>query len=253
MGNIKICKHYNAEIDGTNYKCEYCEKQNKKVKTSIILLVLMGVLITITALVMFLNTDYVIELANVLIVEALISLIIMMFLIYFEKEKSKKEKEIEILDKYESYNMLKNIKFVCGLPFLNKDDICNMYINDNYITVVRTNDNKEIKLNIKKVLSFGKYTEEEINKMAVNKNGNIIGRGILGGLILGPVGAFLGATSAIGSKQEIIVDNDKTNFIIINYSGDTENYAINFKYKSSNNLETFVNNVNTLLPNKIEL
>jgi len=63
------------------------------------------------------------------------------------------------------------------------------------------------------IISLYQKSQEEI----IRTNKSVIGRAVVGGLILGPLGAIVGGMSGIGSKEKFI---NKT-FLIINY-WDTE-------------------------------
>jgi hypothetical protein len=64
-------------------------------------------------------------------------------------------------------------------------------------------------LHFKQVISLKETTQQELS--ATDKS--VIGRGIVGGLILGPIGAIVGGMSGIGTKTKV---KDKK-YLIINY------------------------------------
>ncbi len=59
------------------------------------------------------------------------------------------------------------------------------------------------------IISLEKTTESELIKM----DKSVIGRAVVGGLILGPLGAIIGGISGIGTKEKI----SEKNYLIINF------------------------------------
>lgn len=115
-------------------------------------------------------------------------------------------------------------KYLQGLPNINVGDICKLsFDNENLIIqaikvsgIIKSKVNviNTFKINNKKIISF-----DLINKSNIEtKSKSVIGRGIAGGLIFGPVGAIIGGIS--GTKQDI-KSNDEF-FLNISYYGVNE-------------------------------
>lgn len=80
----------------------------------------------------------------------------------------------------------------------------------------------EVHLKYNKITGINVITEKEI----LEKNKSVVGRAVLGGVLLGPLGAILGGMSGIGSKGKA----DKHYFIVINYkSKDDDIKVISFE------------------------
>lgn len=64
-------------------------------------------------------------------------------------------------------------------------------------------------INNSQIISLKRTSHEEL----VNANKSVIGRAVVGGLILGPLGAIVGGMSGIGSKEKFV----NKNYFIINF------------------------------------
>lgn len=67
----------------------------------------------------------------------------------------------------------------------------------------------EVHLKYDQITGINVITEKDI----LEKSKSVVGRAVLGGVLLGPLGAIVGGMSGIGSKEKI----DKHYFIVINY------------------------------------
>ena len=84
----------------------------------------------------------------------------------------------------------------------------------------RINKNKgPIYLEYSKITKFGTVNEKEITE----KDKSVIKRGLAGGLLLGPIGAVIGAVEGTGSKKKVTYKS----FFVFNYtSGDGEEKSL---------------------------
>lgn len=93
-----------------------------------------------------------------------------------------------------------------GIPFMNQGQMVNVYLYPDKITI---NDNYTIPLRDITNLNIG--TEKEI----AEKNRSVIGRAVVGGAVLGPLGAVVGGMSEVKNKQ---VTKEKC-LLVIDYKG----------------------------------
>ena len=94
---------------------------------------------------------------------------------------------------------------VKGLPSVNAGRLCKIFIDGDSLKVsiadggvVKIKWGKTFTIPIKNVISFDVVSQKEI----AQKSKSVIGRGIAGGLIFGPVGAIIGGMSGIGAKEQ---------------------------------------------------
>lgn len=81
-------------------------------------------------------------------------------------------------------------------------------------------------LNYSQITAIERMSDIQIQKYEKSKS--VIGRGIVGGLLLGYLGATIGAISGTGSKQ--IIEREIHHYVIINYTSSSgEIKAISFK------------------------
>jgi len=80
-----------------------------------------------------------------------------------------------------------------------------------------------------------KVTIEHKDSIIRNKERSVIGRAVVGGLLLGPIGAVVGGLSALKQGQEIILPDS---IVTIHYKSDTDNAEIFFSCKKENLKDT---------------
>jgi len=73
-------------------------------------------------------------------------------------------------------------------------------------------------------LSF--WTVERQEEVVAKQSKSVIGRALIGGILLGPLGAIVGGITGIGDKTVKLYDVD--NIVSISYSQDNQNYMILF-------------------------
>lgn len=91
------------------------------------------------------------------------------------------------------------------------------------------------------------WTIEQKNQIIAKKSKSIIGRALIGGAILGPVGAVVGGMTGIGEKTTKVSDID--NVISLSYIDEGKEVMILFSSKDEKVKEA-VNFLNRNLPNK---
>jgi len=93
-----------------------------------------------------------------------------------------------------------------GIPFMNQGALVNIYLYPDKITV----GDKHI-IPFKDIKNLSVCTEKEVQE----KSRSVIGRGVVGGVLLGPVGAIVGGLSGVKNKQT----TKETCYLVIDYQG----------------------------------
>jgi len=118
-----------------------------------------------------------------------------------------------------------NLVFVDGLDTFSKGEAVELayYEDDNEVRIKsRINKKKSIMhLNLNKISAAQYISETDIKE----KSKSVCGRAIVGGLILGPLGAIIGGMSGIGNKEK----SSEVYYIVINYKSNDEDKAISFE------------------------
>lgn len=118
-----------------------------------------------------------------------------------------------------------NLTFVDGLNAFNKGEAVELalYEDDNEIRVKSRIDKKKpiAHLKLDKITKAQLISEKDI----IEKSKSVGGRAIVGGLLLGPLGAIIGGMSGIGNKKTA------TNrmYIVVNYRSNEEDKALSFE------------------------
>jgi len=120
-----------------------------------------------------------------------------------------------------------------GIPGAPQHSLANLFFTDEKI-IIETNKNF-FELNYSQVTAAEGVRKSDLLK----KDKSVIARGVMGGLLLGPIGAIIGGMSGIGQKKI------KGDFLIINYlsSGEAEPKVLIFDVKNilkANKLAKFV-------------
>jgi hypothetical protein len=109
-----------------------------------------------------------------------------------------------------------------GISWLPQHSLASMYFTDEKMII--ESKKMTFELNYDQVTAAEGVTKTDL----LTKDKSVIGRGIAGGLILGPVGAIVGGMSGVGQKKI------KGDFLIINYlsSGQSEPNVLIFDVKN---------------------
>ncbi len=162
---------------------------------SVIWIIIWGICIVVSFLSK--ETSY----ASVFIILALIGLIPF----FFGRKKS--------TDDVSSNCLRISVQYVDGINFLIKDTICYLNLFNNHPDVLliqaTTNVQQNIQLSINQITNIGIFTETEI----IERNNNVIGGSIAGGLLFGSLGAIIGGMSALQTKKTRVAHN----YLVINY------------------------------------
>ena len=123
-------------------------------------------------------------------------------------------------------------------------DFCEIKLKKDCLIVEKGIIKKEIVLNepIKKLhLELNReYTPEE--KAIIEKDKSVIGRAVVGGLLLGPVGAIVGGMSGIGTKKENVIvqkEDEKIYIKIFSPSHQSSKTNLFFLVNKHNNKEAY--------------
>lgn len=109
-----------------------------------------------------------------------------------------------------------------GLPGLEGKELAKLFFADKNL-VVRVGK-KAYELDYKKITAVASGNKSDLLK----KDRSVIGRGIAGGILLGPVAAIIGGMSAVGKQKHI-----KGDFLILNYiSGEDKEQTLIFDLKN---------------------
>lgn len=116
-------------------------------------------------------------------------------------------------------NNIKNRKvcfaFVSGIDnlFTIENEVVNVTIdrlNGKLLIVSRLNKKRSASLALNKITDVRDVTDVQIKE--VDKS--VVGRAVVGGLLMGPLGSIIGGMSGIGGKKEV---QSKHHFVIISY------------------------------------
>lgn len=117
-----------------------------------------------------------------------------------------------------------------GLDHFNKDELAYVSLDDELERIIISqayNAKPEVYLKYSQITNVDFLSEKEM----IEKNKSVCGRAVVGGIVLGPLGALVGGMSGIGSKNKTSMDY----YMIINYksSADDEIKVIRLKELSS--------------------
>jgi len=127
--------------------------------------------------------------------------VVLMFLAVRKDSQGKHTENGERIEYFLSANAFGSIPSNVAVRAILKQDSIYFYMKNDNTTNVTLRYNK---------ISAVKLTS---SKEIQQKSKSVGGRAVLGGIVLGPIGAIVGGMSGIGSKQENIVHN----YIVINY------------------------------------
>lgn len=96
-------------------------------------------------------------------------------------------------------------------------------------------------LQLSKITAVTKLNEKEI----IEKSKSVAGRAVVGGIVLGPVGALVGGMSGIGNKQR----SDYKTYLVINYTSNGDTNAISLEIVGASiGWDKFYKDLQTLIP-----
>ena len=126
---------------------------------------------------------------------------------------------------------LRTLRLVSGLPRKTNDGRVYVSFEDKNLRIAEITGvfkDKEVqvfKLDVNKIISMDVITEENI----VEKQKCVVGRGVAGAILFGPVGAIIGTAS--GAQTEKVVDK-KGDFVISYYGNEEDDIkTINFSFQ----------------------
>ena len=101
-----------------------------------------------------------------------------------------------------------------GLDNIKKGSVVTLTLLDDGLTIKQNLTKNVSHLKYGQITNIGTVKEEEI----IEKNKSVIGRAVVGDLLLGPLGAVVGGMSGIGTKQK----KKSRLYFIINYDDDDD-------------------------------
>lgn len=109
------------------------------------------------------------------------------------------------------------VNLVSGLPTKTKDKCFRIKYEETDLVieeitgVFKYKVIQTFRLSLDKIISMDIVTEDNIEE----KKKSVIGRGVAGAVVFGPVGAIIGSASGVGSKKKV----KKNNYFVISYFG----------------------------------
>lgn len=128
--------------------------------------------------------------------------------------------------------------YIDGIDVLIPRTVCYLTIQADFSQqlIIYANDNmsSSIALNISQIQNIGVLTEAEVIEY---NNKSVVGRGLVGGLLLGNIGAVIGGMSALKSNRMV----ERKHYLIINYlDKSNELKSISFSVMKSNKLKKMI-------------
>jgi len=123
---------------------------------------------------------------------------------------------------------------IYGVPGIGEKEFVKLFFTDDKLII--KGGGKTVELAYDRLTAIKAASKTDLLK----KDRSVIGRGIAGGLLLGPLGAIIGGMSAVGKQKHI-----KGQFLILNYipAGQDETKVMAFDMKnlaSAKKIERFV-------------
>lgn len=171
-----------------------------------------------------------------------IIMFIVLFIIIFKINKSKKrkiEKHNAFLKENNALYVLKNIEYDFGIDNFIQGELCNIFIQSDNLKIVNLKSNSTASLKYSQIIACGNFTDEDIQKQSVTKNGSVVGRGALAGFVFGPAGLILGGLSGIGAKKETVEFKTYSFHFIINYKAKNSKEVKSISFKSNKRRSDF--------------
>lgn len=108
-----------------------------------------------------------------------------------------------------------------GVPYLKQYTLANLFLTEDKLIIEA--DKKTFELSYDQLVAAEALRKTELLK----KDKSVIARGVVGGVLLGPIGAIIGGMSGIGKKKI------KGDFLVLNYvpSGSNETKVMIFDTK----------------------
>ncbi len=217
--------------------CEFCgntltnlsNKDDSRKRNRIIIL---GVILFVFIILSIYSVKLVVYLLITILAVAILWGFPLWLLVIHPKRKSQKQekKEKDFLLSNDADFVLKDIQYFDGVENFIKSNNCNIFIQKDKIKIVNLNNNNIAYIKYSQITACDIFNDQQIQEQTINQNGSVIGRGLLGGYLFGPVGLFLGGISGVGAKNKNVIHTINNYYIIINYiSKDTnEKKAISF-------------------------
>lgn len=163
-------------------------------------------------------------------------------------KKNNQDKANTFLKEHNASYVLKNIEYKSGISNFIKSEKCNIFVQNNQLLICNLASKNSAIIKYTKILACGVFDNKQIERNIVTKNGNVIGRGVLGGFFLGPVGAVLGGMSGLNNKTSTMVNEEHTYYFIINYKSNSTDqigtiiFSSPFKRNDLNYLSNLIKN-----------
>jgi len=118
-----------------------------------------------------------------------------------------------------------NLTYIDGIESYSKGTAVALSLNDENKSMemkARVYKNPPVFLQFEQITGVGVISEKDI----IEKSKSTVGRAVVGGVVLGPLGAIIGGMSGIGNKNK----NETHYYMVVNYkSKDEETKVVSFE------------------------
>lgn len=150
----------------------------------------------------------------------------------FSKKENQKLKPIDLI-------------YIDGVKGYNKGTSISLSLEEELnCVVVQTvkNNLPKVNLDLEKIVAVDIIHERDV----IEANKSTVGRAMVGGIVLGPLGAIIGGISGVGTKK----NTKLRDFLVINYKSQNEIKALSFEMvKITLNVPKFINTLRDKIKN----
>lgn len=122
-----------------------------------------------------------------------------------------------LFDRFKKSDISTRVSHIDGIPFFMQGFMVETSIDDELecINIKPLVEKKEsVKIKFNQIIDVDVVTDKEI----IEKSKSVLGRAVVGNLVLGPLGAIVGGMSGIGNKKK----SKLSHYIVLNYKSTLE-------------------------------